>query len=234
MIKYSLIIPCFNEAQNLRKLIKKCEAITEADDIEVIIVNNGSTDNSSEILGKLLSKPSRISIVEIRKNIGYGHGIIFGIKKAKGEIIGWTHGDIQSDPTDFLRGITYFTAGKKNIFVKGLRKKRPLIDILLTFGMSVFVSILFKKSFFDINAQPTIFHKIFLKDIKSPPKDFSLDLFFYALARQKKMPIYRFPVFFKKRERGLSSWNVYWYSKFKFTLLTLKSCFSIYKNIKKN
>ena len=42
MIKYSLIIPCFNEAKNLPKLIKKCQALTHKRDIEVIIVNNSN------------------------------------------------------------------------------------------------------------------------------------------------------------------------------------------------
>jgi glycosyltransferase involved in cell wall biosynthesis len=106
MIKYSLIIPCFNEAANLPNLIKKCEAFAK-NNFEVIIVNNGSKDNTSEILSKLLGKSSQILKVEIINNKGYGHGILEGLKKAKGEIIGWTHGDIQTDPADFLKGIKF-------------------------------------------------------------------------------------------------------------------------------
>ena len=214
MIKYSLIIPCFNEAANLPNLIKKCEAFAK-NNFEVIIVNNGSKDNTSEILSKLLGKSSQILKVEIINNKGYGHGILEGLKKAKGEIIGWTHGDIQTDPADFLKGIKFFNKGKKNIFVKGLRKERPFNDIFFTWGMSFFESILFKYFLFDINAQPTIFHRDFLEKIKNPPNDFTLDLFFYVLARREKIPVYRFPVIFRKRKQGVSSWNVSFYSKFK-------------------
>lgn len=233
MIKYSLIIPCFNEAKNLPKLIKKCEAITQKSDIEVIIVNNGSTDNSSQILSKILRNQSRIVRAEIANNQGYGHGILFGLNRAKGEILGWTHGDIQSDPNDFLSAIAFFTETKKNIFVKGTRIKRPLKDLFFTWGMSFFESILFKNFLFDINAQPTVFHKSFLKKMKNLPLDFSLDLFFYVIARKEKIPVYRFPVIFKKREKGRSSWNKNWINKFKFILLNINSSILICKNIKK-
>jgi len=234
MIKYSLIIPCFNEAANLPNLIKKCEAITQNRNLEVIIVNNGSKDNTSEILNKSLGESSQILKVEIINNKGYGHGILVGLRKAKGEIIGWTHGDIQTDPADFLTGIKFFTKWKKNIFVKGIRKKRPFTDVFFTYGMSFFESILFKYFLFDINAQPTIFHKDLLKKIKNPPNDFTLDLFFYVLAKKEKIPIYKFPVIFRKRKHGASSWNISFFSRLKFILLTLKSSLIVYKKIKSN
>ena len=51
-ILYSLVIPCFNEAKNLEVLIKNCSSILENESFEVILVNNGSDDNSFDIIKK--------------------------------------------------------------------------------------------------------------------------------------------------------------------------------------
>ena len=73
----SLIIPCYNEEENLDKLLNKLDFLKEFDDekIEIIIVNNGSNDNSHEILKNELYLKNKISILNIQKNKGYGDGI---------------------------------------------------------------------------------------------------------------------------------------------------------------
>ena len=108
-MKYSLVIPCFNEAENILPLIDKLKNnILKKKKIEVILVNNGSTDNTLSILKDQEKKFSNIVIVNIKTNIGYGNGIISGLKKSTGNIVGWTHADLQTDPNDFLIGIDLF------------------------------------------------------------------------------------------------------------------------------
>ena len=97
-MRFSLVIPCFNEEENLPRLIDSCLALIDRSDCEVIVVNNGSTDNSAEILPRLLEPHKNLRAIYIDKNIGYGHGILTGLKDAKGEILGWTHADLQTDP----------------------------------------------------------------------------------------------------------------------------------------
>ena len=55
-MKYSLIIPCYNEEKNLPLLLDKCKNILLKNDIELVIVNNGSLDKSSEVLLNLKTK----------------------------------------------------------------------------------------------------------------------------------------------------------------------------------
>ena len=73
------------------------------------------------------------------------------------------------------------------IFIKGIRLGRPLTDIFFTTAMSVFEMVLLKKIFWDINAQPNIIHKKFLKKLHNIPLDFSFDLFFYYNAKKQKL-----------------------------------------------
>ena len=94
-IKYSLVIPCFNEEKSLEVLLPQLVIVIERvkNDVEFILVNNGSTDRTIEILSKLSSK--NITIVSLDKNVGYGGGIKAGLLKCKGDFIGWIHADLQ-------------------------------------------------------------------------------------------------------------------------------------------
>ena len=165
--------------------------------------------------------------------MGYGGGILVGLSAATGDVLGWTHADLQTDPSDFLIGIKKFDNETGSLFVKGLRKGRPFADYIFTFGMSVFESLLFRKVYWDINAQPTIFHKSFLESLQNPPSDFSLDLFVYVHAKRRQLNIERIPVYFYERKHGQSNWNIDWKSKRKFILRTLRYSVELYMEIKR-
>ncbi|CCN47649.1 Glycosyl transferase family 2 [Vibrio nigripulchritudo MADA3029] len=221
-IKYSLIIPCYNEEKNIPILLERCDFVKERSDLEVILVDNGSTDSSSQVLEELIPRYSGCRSIRVAKNQGYGFGILEGLRSAKGEVIGWTHADLQTDPQDVIEGISLFDKHGSEIFVKGKRYGRPYADSIFTIGMSFFESILLKKTLWDINAQPTMFSRNLFDTWDDPPHDFSLDLFVYFLAKKNNIPCYRFPVMFGKRANGVSHWNVDWKSKKKFIERTIE------------
>ena len=107
------------------------------------------------------------------------------------------------------------------IFLKGLRYGRSIKDIIFTIGMSFFETILLKKFFWDINAQPNIIHKKFFKSLNKIPLDFSFDLFFYYNVKKQGLKIFRFPVKFHKRQFGCSHWNFDFKNKMKFIKRTI-------------
>ena len=75
----SFIIPSYNEAKNLPLRLEKTEKSFQGrEDIEVLIVDNGSTDESPKVLQKQLSDHPLIRSIRIDKNQGYGFGILSG------------------------------------------------------------------------------------------------------------------------------------------------------------
>lgn len=220
-MKLSLIIPCYNESANLPLLLDRCATLGNLTDIEVILIDNGSTDNSAEILHALLPRYHHIRSIRLPLNQGYGFGILYGLKAAKGDILAWTHADMQTDPKDILRGLEIFKCYGNSIYVKGQRIHRPLADVIFTIGMSVFETVLLRTRLWDINAQPNMFSRTFFESWVNPPHDFSLDLYVYFTARHQGLPVYRFPVEFGKRAHGISSWNVNWAGKWKFIRRTV-------------
>lgn len=230
-MNYSLVIPCYNEAANLPLLLERCKTLSDHQNTEIILVDNGSNDSSSQVLGELLPSYPNCKSIRVEKNHGYGFGILAGLKVAKGDILGWTHADMQTDPKDLLQAIQIFEANGHHLYVKGKRIGRPLADVVFTIGMSIFETILLHTRLWDINAQPNLFPRSFFESWENPPHDFALDLYAYFLARHQRLPIHRFPVKFGERAHGISHWNVNWAAKVKFIRRTIDFSFELKKSL---
>lgn len=202
----SIVVPCYNEAGNIPHLFARVVTLFgEQVELEVILVNNGSTDDSSVLFKEQLAQHSQfnIKVVEVPKNQGYGYGILFGLACATGEYLGWTHADLQTDIADCLRAYQRLITGAPDlVLVKGFRKKRNIVDKVFSFGMSVFAYPVLGMWLSEINAQPKIFKREFYQKIKEKaPFDFSLDL--YWMIRAKEMgQIATIPVYFTQRLYG--------------------------------
>ena len=229
----SLVIPCYNEQDNLEKLLTKISFVLKKfskERIEIVIVNNGSTDNSEKIIKQHeLFHQNLISLLNIKKNKGYGDGINQGINFSKGDVVCWFHADLQFDPVEALN---IYTEHKdkflnQNILLKGNRMNRSLFDSFFTFGMTCLTFLLFGKKINDINAQPKIFKRSMLKFINNPPIDFSYDIYFLLVALNNNIKIQEFPVKWYDRNAGEAKGGGSFKLKLKLTLRTIKFLFNL-------
>ncbi|MDX2470894.1 MAG: glycosyltransferase family 2 protein [SAR324 cluster bacterium] len=232
-MKLSIIVPCYNEAQNIPLILKAFGSVIKRDDVEVLLVNNGSTDDSASVMAELTAKTTFARVVNVKVNQGYGFGIYSGLKAATGDFVGWTHADMQTDPRDSIKALEILESktDPESWYVKGLREGRPWADEFFTAGMSLFETLYLKTNLWDINAQPNIFHKSFLDEMSAPPKDFSFDLYALYLAKQKGLSVERFEVSFPPRIHGESSWNTGFASKWKFIKRTFEFSFKLKKEL---
>ncbi|MCL6274285.1 glycosyltransferase family 2 protein [Muricauda sp. 2012CJ35-5] len=233
-MKLSIVIPCFNEEKNIPLILSRFAEVIHRDDIETVLVNNGSTDNSSSVFAELIPKFSFARMVNIPVNKGYGHGILAGLRSCTGTFIGWTHADMQTDPNDVIKALEIIENNNENdkIYVKGDRKGRPFFDQVFTSGMSLFETLYMGQKLHDINAQPNIFHHKFFQNWENPPNDFALDLFALYLAKKQKLNVIRFDVLFPERLHGTSSWNTGFVAKKKFIKRTLDFSVKLKKSLK--
>lgn len=229
MIQFSIVYPCYQERKSLPLLIEELKRFIPRDDVEVILVENGSSDGSAEYLETIRTQYPWLKIALCANNSGYGGGIIEGLKLAQGQFVGWSHADLQCAPKDLLQAFEIITSQKHrgHVFIKGQRFGRPWVDQFFTAGMSLLESILFQKRLFDINAQPTLMNRELYEAWVDPPADFSLDLYAYVLAHQNQAQIKRFPVYFGPRKFGQSSWNTGLKSRFNFIRRTLRFSFDL-------
>ncbi|MBC7389183.1 MAG: glycosyltransferase family 2 protein [Opitutaceae bacterium] len=206
MIDLSLVIPCYNEEQNIPLIFKRILEIIPADiTLEVILVNNGSKDQTKSVILDQIQKSNPVFVLcDVPINIGYGHGILSGLAIAKGKVLSWTHADMQTDPEDVIKAYRlYKSLDDPTVFIKGERKNRAVGPNFFTWGMSVIATLALKVTLTDIGAQPKLFNRAFYeKHLKTgAPVDFSLDL--YAMFYAKKYGrIETFPVYFANRAFG--------------------------------
>ena len=110
-MNHSLIIPIFNEAKTLKKLLKVLKNLNN--DIEIIIINDGSTDYTSEIL----KKDNSFKVVNNTKNLGKGASIIIGEKVATTNNIILMDGDLEIDMDCIPKVIEAFMSNKNQVII---------------------------------------------------------------------------------------------------------------------
>ena len=220
----SIVVPCYNEGENLPNLIGRFEALAAKSqesaglDWELILVDNGSVDGSDAVFERELARPGRefARVVTVPSpNVGYGHGIMTGLRAARGDVLAWTHADGQTPPADIFKAFAVLarSADPAHTIVKGRRRRRPVKDQLFTLGMQAVATIVLGANLEDINGQPKAFPRTLLDLATAPPVDLSLDLYFFWLAKRSGFAVESFDVDFGAREHGESKWAFNWRSK---------------------
>jgi len=240
-ILLSIVVPCYNEGRNIPLVLERFYETLKDEgllsNVELILVDNNSKDDSAEVLKNELKKFKYGFAKTVFQEIsGYGSAIKKGLSDSIGEFVCWTHGDIQTPPKDTIKAYKLMLKqdNPKKTFVKGTRYGRPVLDKVLTMGMSFVETILFRKTFWDINSQPNLFHRDFLKIlfVDNAPNDFSFDLYAYYLVKKNNYFVKRFDVHFGKRLFGESSWNTGLLARYGFIKRTLKFSFELKKGLK--
>ena len=119
---FSIIIPIYNEADNIVKLSDSILNALSNLEYEVLFINDGSTDDSESIIEKITQKHSNIHMINLRRNYGQTAAMQAGFDHAKGEIVIPMDGDLQNDPQDIPILINKIHEGYD--VVSGWRKER--------------------------------------------------------------------------------------------------------------
>lgn len=121
LINISVVIPIYNEEENIKLLIKEIDQALQSHNYEIILVDDGSTDKT-RIKVKELNHP-KVVFIELKKNYGQSLALAAGIDFAKGNYIVTMDGDLQNDPSDILK--MYEIAIKEDWdLVTGIRQNR--------------------------------------------------------------------------------------------------------------
>ncbi len=125
MIELSVVIPIMNEAPNLVDLHREITACLEpwGRSYEVIIVDDGSTDESFQVLSRIQASDARWRIIRFRRNFGQTAAFSAGFAHARGRFIATSDGDLQNDPKDIPAMVSRVESEDLDI-VCGWRKDR--------------------------------------------------------------------------------------------------------------
>ena len=179
-INYSVIIPFFNEERTLETAV--LNLLEEDFASEIILVNDGSYDNSYQIALKLVNKYKNIKLVNSKINKGKGHALKVGISKSTKKYIGILDADLEYSPNDLKRLFVNIELNDGDIacgsrFI-GEFKRENLY--LRTYFANKFLSKLFstvhKQKVSDIATCLKVFRADILQSIELKEKGFSIEV----------------------------------------------------------
>jgi glycosyltransferase involved in cell wall biosynthesis len=122
--KISVIVPVYNEAPNLEPLVEQIVAVMRStnDTFEIILVDDGSTDDSRSMLVDMKRDCPELVVVFLRRNFGQSAAMTAGFDYARGKIVVTMDGDLQNDPRNIPQLISKLADGYD--LVNGWRKDR--------------------------------------------------------------------------------------------------------------
>ena len=206
-MKLSLVIPAYNEGSNIVSLVRGlCKALNYIEDsFEIIMVDDGSTDQTPEILAALTKEIAQLKIVSIFPNQGYGNAILRGLEVAQGTILGWLSADSQIRPEDVV--VIYRKLARDGLdLCKGVRIKRneSVFRRIQSAVYNVFFRFLFCVPYRDINGTPKIFRRSLFESLVLSSKDWFLDPEIMIQSIRKGAKIGEIEVRWRKRLGGKS------------------------------
>ena len=174
----SIIIPFYNEEGTVRPLVNVLinEFKRNKINYELIMVDNGSSDKTSEIVDELTRNNSHVKSVHIKVNEGYGWGVLNGLKIANGEYIGYMDGDFEIRPEGAVK--LYKKIKENNADIgKGIRNKNEsdTLKSIASYGYDILFFLLFFKYIKQVNANPKIIRRTCYKKMNLTSKDWFID-----------------------------------------------------------
>lgn len=108
----SIVVPGLNEAQSLAELARRIhEALGHEESYEILFVDDGSTDNTWEVISSLHERDPRIRGLRLRRNFGKAMALAAGFREAGGEVIVMMDADLQDDPADLPKFLEQIRSG---------------------------------------------------------------------------------------------------------------------------
>jgi glycosyltransferase involved in cell wall biosynthesis len=206
----SIIIPVYNEGPTVSKLIdlvlEACEKLpTEISNFELVIVEDGSSDNTKEILENKYSDHSKISLYFQESNQGKGAAITRGFLEAKGSLIIIQDADMEYDPYDYPDLLTPIINNKADV-VYGSRFKGNSIRVLYFWHslgnkfLTLFSNMLTDLNLSDMETCYKVFRAPIIKNMILSSKRFGIEPEMTAkISKLKSIRIYEVPISYNGR-----------------------------------
>ena len=213
-IDLSIVIPVFNEKNFLHRLHNQIKTYFNKNEFEIIYVDDGSTDGSSEILNDIknnLDYKFNFKIIKLDINSGKGKAIQTGIKNSKGKYILLQDADLELDSKDAKEMYEMIIKNSEIKCIFGsrylsgkLKKNNYFINNLVGKVNSLIFNMFFSQSLSDVHCGLKILERSVIDKLKLSVNDFGIEIDLAAQIVRNNFFIYEFGVsyFFRSKAQG--------------------------------
>ena len=203
----SIVVPLYNEGGNAKRVLSELLEVFDAEgvDLELVAVNNGSNDETPSILDEMALQHERIQVVHLETNQGYGGGILSGLYRSRGGVLGYTWGDGQVSADDHVSIYRRISEEGADL-AKSRRVTRhdgPARRVVTTVYNLAF-RLLIQSISGDVNGCPKFFRRETFVALNITSRDWFIDPEIMIKVSERGLKMVEVPVVFHARSSGKS------------------------------
>ncbi len=201
-MQISVLIPSYNECKTIKEIVRRVQAVNLAS--EILIVDDGSTDGTRQILQELDGQCG-VRVIYHPKNQGKGAAVCTGIENAIGDVLIIQDADLEYDPRDYP-GLLYPIQEHIADVVYGSRflggPRRPILfwNMVANKILTLTTNILYNNILTDMETGYKVFRREIVKDMCIHSKRFDFEPEFTAKVLKRKARIFEVPISFNPRD----------------------------------
>ncbi|MBW8009708.1 MAG: glycosyltransferase family 2 protein [Chloroflexi bacterium] len=202
MLNITAIIPVYNEKPTIREIVRRVKDVGLVS--EILIVDDGSTDGTRDILAEIEDPPT-VRVIYHEKNQGKGSAVRTGINEAVGDVMLIQDADLEYDPRDYpslLKPIEEDIAdvvfGSR--FLGGPRRPILFWNMIANKILTLMTNILYNNILTDMETGYKVFRREVVENMPLHAKRFNFEPEFTAKLLKRKVRIYEVPISFNPRD----------------------------------
>ncbi len=198
----SVVIPVYNEVNNISEILKRVQAQKLAN--EIIVVDDGSTDGTRDVL-KGLDGKSKVRIILHEHNKGKGAAVVTGMNAAKGDILLIQDADLEYDPRDYPQIVKPIEEGIADVvygsrFLGGPRRVAMFWHMVANKLLTAMTNILYDTILTDMETGYKVFRRNVIEGMVIRSKRFDFEPEFTAKVLKRHYRIFEVPITFNPRD----------------------------------
>jgi len=202
MANLSVVIPVYNEVNNITEILKRVQSTKLAR--EIIVVDDDSKDGTRDLLKKLDGK-NKVRVIFHEKNQGKGAAVVTGMNAAKGDILLIQDADLEYDPRDYPMLLQPINEGVADVvygsrFLGGPHRVTMFWHQVANKLLTLMTNVLYDSILTDMETGYKVFRREVIEGMRIRSKRFNFEPEFTAKVLKRKYRIYEVPISFNPRD----------------------------------